>query len=159
MHFLNLWSKAFLGILHSFGSASWVKSSKPRVLIASWKSNTVQLFAFLSRALNVDMYYSFPSQSVKKAISNAAIIGQPKIYIPVSEQSSSFSVSKSLWISFNFAKSSEVCVSNGFVVGILDGKGAGSKGTGISSTSLKVETTAWWNSKRSSPRKKIRRII
>lgn len=79
--------------------------------------------------------------------------------LPASEQSSSFSVSKSLCISFSFAKSSDVCVSNGLVVGILDGKGAGSKGTGISSTSLKVETTAWWNSRRSSPKTEFRIFI
>lgn len=71
--------------------------------------------------------------------------------LPLSASSSFGSVPKSWCTSFNLAKSSEVCVSNGFVGGIFGGNGAGSKGTGASSASRNVDTTAWWNSNKSSP--------
>lgn len=70
------------------------------------------------------------------------------MYSPVSASSSNWSTPISPWVSQRRAISSEVCVIRGF--GIMD-IGAGSRGIDASSASRSVDTTAWWNSNKSSP--------
>lgn len=72
-------------------------------------------------------------------------------FLPLSASSSFWSLPRSPWISLSRAISSDVCVINGFVGGIFGGNGAGSSGIEPSSASRSVETTAWWNSSKSSP--------